>query len=90
LNLTNWMRVLDDRQQERIVAQLAAYPQLRLLVSPRLIEFWMQGASLPQAPLVRYLTTDFAQESTVEEVVIWARHAAPTEAHAGLSNAPAE
>ena len=79
LNLTNWMYILDDRQQERIVAQLAAYPQLRVLVSPPLIQFWMQGTSLPPAPLVRYLTTGFEQESTVGSAVIWARRVGPVE-----------
>src|SRR5262249_3401156 len=63
LNLTNWMYMLDTRQQERIVAQLAARPQLRVLVDYELIDFWMQGNTLPQTPLIEYINARFVPET---------------------------
>ena len=56
LNLTNWMYMLDDRQQDRIVEQLAARPRVCVVVNSALIRFWMEGRPLPQGPLIRVVT----------------------------------
>jgi len=81
LNLTNWMYMLDDRQQEGIVAQLAKHPQLRVLVSHELINFWMQGSSpLPPTPLVQYIHAGFAQEIDLGGgTTIWGPQPRPAE-----------
>ena len=47
LNLTNWMYMLDDRQQLKIVEQLDAHPQLCMVIDPIVVSFWMQGRPLP-------------------------------------------
>jgi hypothetical protein len=79
MSLTNWMYILDDRQQERIVSELAAHPETQVVVSPRLIDFWMQGDPLPASPLVRYIDANFAPATQLEDAAIWARQDTPAE-----------
>jgi hypothetical protein len=59
LNLTNWMYILDDRQQERIVAELAVRPDVCVVVNHYLIRHWMEGRPLPDTPLTRYIRDNF-------------------------------
>jgi hypothetical protein len=77
LTLTNWMYMLDDRQQERIVAQLASRPEMRLVYSPQLSRLWMKGDAFPASPLVRYLDANFAPATTIAGHEIWIRQATP-------------
>jgi hypothetical protein len=59
LNLTNWMYMLDDQQQSRIVEQLAARPNVCVVVNPILVRHWMEGRPLPDKPLIRYINANF-------------------------------
>jgi hypothetical protein len=77
LTLTNWMYMLDDGQQERIIAQLASRPELRVVYSPNLVRFWMQGGLLPASPLVRYIDANFAPATTIAGNEIWLRQSTP-------------
>src|SRR4030095_14349959 len=73
LSLTNWMYMLDDRQQERIIAQLESRPEIRVLSRPRLAKFWMKGGQLPSTPLVRYIDSHFTPDANVAGTEIWVR-----------------
>ena len=77
LTLTNWMYMLDDDQQERIVTQLAAHPDLRIVYNRALVNFWTSGGLLSPSPLLRYIDANFAPETTVGGVEIWTRQATP-------------
>jgi hypothetical protein len=59
LNLTNWMYMLDERHQSRIVEQLAARPKVCVVVNRILIRHWMEGHPLPGSPLIRYIEANY-------------------------------
>jgi hypothetical protein len=59
LNLTNWMYMLDDRQQSRIIAHLAARPKVCVVANPILVRHWMEGRPPPDTPLIRYIQANF-------------------------------
>ena len=73
LNLTNWMYMLDDRQQDRIVEQLAARPRVCVVVNSALIRFWMEGRPLPQGPLIRYIDANFIPATDTHGMTILVR-----------------
>jgi hypothetical protein len=77
LNLTNWMYIFDDHTQARIIKELEARPHLCVVANRGLIDYWMQGRPLPDAPLVRYIATNFVTVSRIFDDEIRVRRQKP-------------
>jgi hypothetical protein len=54
-----WMFLLDDAQQQRIVDAVRNKPGLCAIRHDGILAFWEQGRPLPQRPLVRFIETRF-------------------------------
>jgi hypothetical protein len=54
-----WMRLLDDRRQQRVVDELERSPRPCAVRNNDMVQFWLSGQAPPDRPLVRYVMTRF-------------------------------
>lgn len=60
LNTTQWMYLMSDSTQRRIVRKLKRVSRLCVLEEPSVLPFWQQGKKLPSSsPLLAYIRKDF-------------------------------
>jgi hypothetical protein len=59
-----WMLTFDGTRQQSLVDQLQGMPRLCAVKNQRLIDFWTQGRSVPDRPLVRFIDASFAADGT--------------------------
>lgn len=62
-----WINALDDERQQRLVDEMRTSPRPCAIRSDTRAEFWLQGSSPPQSPLVRYIFHDFKPVEQVGE-----------------------
>lgn len=73
-----WWLVLDDGQQQAIVDKLRDTQGLCVVKNQRFVDFWAQGRSVPQRPLVRLIDQDFTVTATFGDYQLLVRSAAPS------------
>jgi hypothetical protein len=54
-----WMRLLDDRRQREVVEQLRGAKRPCAIRNESIAAMWLQGHSVDNAPLVRYISENF-------------------------------
>jgi hypothetical protein len=59
LTMSNSIGLLDEMQQRAITRDLSRYPELCIVYSPELIEFWRRLQDLSRSPLEQYLQAEF-------------------------------
>jgi hypothetical protein len=59
-----WWLVLDTRQQQELVQQLAGKPRLCVIKNQQVIDMWAQGRQIPSRPLVDFIDREFVHGST--------------------------
>lgn len=59
LNVTGWMTLLTDGEQQRVVAALERTPRACAVRNRALIDFWQRGEPVRRGPLVRYIEGRF-------------------------------
>jgi hypothetical protein len=59
LNTTDWMDLLDDSTQQRVVDRANSIDQLCVVRSQHLIDFWSQDRAVRTGPLAAYIEANF-------------------------------
>ena len=59
LNVAHWFTFFTPSQQQRVIEDLSKYPDMCLVKSPWLVDFWRRGQDLSQSPLARYIEREF-------------------------------
>ena len=59
LTINNAIGLLNDMQQRAIIRDLTRYPELCIVYSPKMIEFWRRGQDLSRSPLNQYVQAEF-------------------------------
>jgi hypothetical protein len=59
----DWMFLLNDEEQRRVVAATASSPHPCLLKNDFIARFWAQGRDLPDGPLLRFIQGSFTPVS---------------------------
>lgn len=74
LDTTQWMYLMSDADQQKVVAALERTPDLCVLYNPPALFFWEQGKHLPTtSPLLDYMEENFAPITVVGTLVVLAR-----------------
>jgi hypothetical protein len=73
-NSQQWMYLLSEKQQMETIHALDAHPDACLLRNQRLIDFWTEGRSLPDGPLVEYFRTNFRLGFKIGDDEFWFRN----------------
>ncbi len=60
LTAGNWVGLLNPDQQRTVIRDLSKAPDLCIVYSPTMIEFWRRGQDLKQSPLAQYILGEFA------------------------------
>jgi hypothetical protein len=74
LTASNWMFVVDDRSQDRVVDQISRIPHPYVVFERTLLEFWMRQKPL-DSPVFKYVDANFRYSTTVTGYEIWVRKA---------------
>jgi hypothetical protein len=72
-NVTGWMYILTNKQQQDIVNVLAAHPRACFIFVPKIVDFWMQEKAMPRGPLIDYVSQHFRHAYDVFSSQIWIR-----------------
>jgi hypothetical protein len=59
LNMSNSIGLLNEMQQRAVTRDLSRQPELCIVYSPELIEFWRRGQDLSRSPLNQYVQAEF-------------------------------
>jgi hypothetical protein len=59
----DWMFLLNDEEQQRVVAATRSSPDPCLLENASTVGFWAQGRQLPDGPLLRFMRAEFTPAS---------------------------
>jgi hypothetical protein len=68
-----WWLVLDSGQQQALVDKLANQPGLCVVKNQRVIDFWAEGRSVPDRPLVEFIDKDFVVAGSYGDYVLLVR-----------------
>jgi hypothetical protein len=79
-NVTHWFSLLDEDQQQAIIAQLRSHPRAAVIVQQGLLDFLKERKLTPSGPLYDYLCGEFQSAFSVDGFqfrVHRGRHIAP-------------
>jgi hypothetical protein len=71
LNTTQWMYLMDDRTQMRIVDAMQKQARPCVLENLSVLSFWQEGRPLPaDSPLLNYIRSNFRPIDTIDDYII--------------------
>jgi hypothetical protein len=68
-----WMFLVDAATQRSMVDELRTSSNLCVIEDRAMVDFWAQGRSVPDRPLVRYIESDFTVIATFGDYTVLAR-----------------
>jgi hypothetical protein len=81
LNLEVWFSMFTPTQQQNIINDFQKYPDMCVVSSPWLVDFWNRGQDLSQSPLAVYIQREFVPiAESDQDSVLKRRGAVPTSA----------
>lgn len=66
INLTAWIGVLDDVEQQQMTDDFARVTRPCVVQCPAVMKLWLQGRPLPRRPLVRWIEEHFQPAASFE------------------------
>ncbi|GAB5560749.1 MAG: hypothetical protein SynsKO_23960 [Synoicihabitans sp.] len=70
-NVTHWVTLLSNEQQQRIVDQLTRAERTAWIVQPYFGEAWIESPLLADRPLIRYFKSNYRRELQVDGIELW-------------------